>query len=102
MCFLFPSYSRHPNRGLGFDEKEEVTHEEVEGGEEELRSAGPEDRTRRGGGADRCHVELRHDGGEEFRGQVIQPLRSGIACLHFGFGYGFGTAQDLVVNGHFV
>jgi hypothetical protein len=65
-CFLFPSYSRHPNRGLGFYEKEEVTHEEVEGGK--LRSAGPEGSTRGGGGADRCHVELRHDGGEEFRG----------------------------------
>ena len=93
-CFLFPSYSRHPNRGLGFYEKEEVTHEEVEGGE--LRSAGPEGRTRGGGGADRCHVELRHDGGEEFRGQVIQALSSGLAGRHFGFGFGFlGTAQDL-------
>lgn len=93
--FFFPSYSRHPNRGLGFYEKEEVTHEEVEGGE--LRSAGPEGRTRGGDGADRCHVELRHDGGEEFRGQVIQALSSGLAGRHFGFGFGFlGTAQDLV------
>jgi len=78
---VFPASKQRPR----FYEKEELTHEEVDGGEEgeELRSAGPEGRTRGGGGEDRCHVKLRHDGGEECRGQIIQALRSGLATGFF-------------------
>lgn len=98
---VFPASKQRPR----FYEKEKLTHEEVDGGEEgeELRSAGPEGRTRGGGGEDRCHVKLRHDGGEECRGQIIQALRSGLAGRHFGFGYGFlRIAPDLVVTSHFL
>jgi hypothetical protein len=60
-------------------------------------------RTRGGGVVDRFHVELHHDDGKESRGVDDLGSLPGLAGPNFGFGYEFlETAEDLVVNGHFL